>query len=140
MKISVEWLQGKGACSEGMKWFGKKETALKKLVDRLIKAKKWDWSNWLIKYSGMGKTQSVKVAIFAAEQVIGVYEKQYPNDNRPRKAIEAAKMYLSNPSAAAANAAAAAANAAATAAYAADKDAIRIKILKYFVEVMEVKS
>jgi len=46
----------------------------------------------------MNKNQSVQYAIFAAEQVIDIYEGKYPNDKRPRNAIEAAKVYLENPS------------------------------------------
>ena len=65
------------------------------------------------------KEESVRLAIFAAEQVIGIFEKKYPNDKRPREAIEAAKKYLENPSEAAARAAWAAAWAAAAAARAA---------------------
>ena len=37
------------------------------------------------------------MAIFSAKLVIGIYEKQYPNDDRPRKAIEAAVRYQKNP-------------------------------------------
>ena len=69
------------------------------------------------------KEDSVKLAIYAAELVIEIYEKKYPNDDRPRKAIEAAKAYLKTPSDAAADAATDAAayatDAAAYAAYAA---------------------
>ena len=79
---------------------------------KVIKAYKWT------------KKDSVKLAIFSAEQVIKFYEEKYPNDDRPRKAIKAAKEWLKNPSKksrAAAYDAAAAANAAAyaTNAYAA---------------------
>ena len=42
----------------------------------------------------MTKKQYVAYAIFAAEQVIDIYEKQYPIDDRPRMAIEAAKKVL----------------------------------------------
>ena len=48
---------------------------------RIVKA--WNWS----------KKDSVELAIFSAELVIDIYEKKYPNDDRPRKAIEAAKKY-----------------------------------------------
>lgn len=78
---------------------------------RIVKA--WHWT----------KEDSVSLAIYAAEQVIDIYEKKYPNDGRPRKAIEAAKKWLKNPTADAAdaaNAADAAAYAANAAAYAAD--------------------
>jgi hypothetical protein len=77
---------------------------------RIKKAYKWT------------KEESVKLAIFSAELVIELYEKQYPKDSRPREAIEAAKAYLKDPSEAnsAADAAAYAADAADAAARAAD--------------------
>ena len=65
------------------------------------------------------------MAIFSAELVLHIFEEKYPEDKRPRLAIEAAKKWLVNPSketaaaAAAAAAAAYAAYAAADAAYAA---------------------
>lgn len=52
---------------------------------KIIKAWKWE------------KKDSVELAVFAAEQVIGNFEKQYPNDKRPREAIEAAKKWIKNP-------------------------------------------
>jgi hypothetical protein len=67
------------------------------------------------------KEASVKLAIFSAELVIDIYEKQCPNDSGPRKAIEAAKKYLENPTEENKAAANAAANAAAYAANAATK-------------------
>ena len=71
------------------------------------------------------KLDSVAMAIYAAELVIGEHEKKYPDDKRPRQAIEAAKAWLNDPTeenrqaASAAYAAAYAASAAYTAAYAA---------------------
>lgn len=46
----------------------------------------------------MEYNQYVGYAIFAAEQVIDIYEKKYPDDKRPREAIEVAKECLKNPS------------------------------------------
>jgi len=69
------------------------------------------------------------VAADFAERVLHFYENKYPNDDRPRKAIEAARnnnadayaaAYAANAAAYAANAAAAAAYDAAAAAYAAN--------------------
>jgi len=84
---------------------------------RVVKAYRWE------------KPDSVAMAIYSAELVIGEYEKRYPDDKRPRRAIEAAKAWLENPteenraayaaSAASAAYAAYAANAAKAAAYAA---------------------
>lgn len=50
---------------------------------RIIKA--WEWT----------KKDFVALAIHSAELVLENYEKIYPNDMRPRKAIEAAKKVLS---------------------------------------------
>jgi hypothetical protein len=63
------------------------------------------------------KDNSVGMAIVAAELVLHIYEDKYPKDDRPRKAIEAAKAYLKDHSAKSQTAAANAANAA-NAAYA----------------------
>jgi hypothetical protein len=76
---------------------------------RVLRA--WNWT----------KECSVEMAIFAAESVIAIYESRYPNDNRPRNAINAAKNWLANPAVAAARDAAVAA--ARDAAVAAARDA-----------------
>ena len=52
---------------------------------RIIHA--WHWT----------KADSVALAIFAAEMVLGNFEKVYPDDDRPRKAIEAARNYFDSP-------------------------------------------
>ena len=44
----------------------------------------WKWT----------KKDSVSLAVFAAELVLPDFEKEYPNDKRPREAIEAAKKVL----------------------------------------------
>lgn len=40
------------------------------------------------------KEQNQQIAILCAESVLHIYEDKYPNDDRPRKAIQAAKDYL----------------------------------------------
>ena len=52
---------------------------------RLLKTYKWQ------------KKDSVALSIYAAELCLKNYEKVYPNDKRPREAIEAAKKWLKNP-------------------------------------------
>jgi len=125
MIISKNWLSEKNACTDGENWFlSQKETDGKKVVEKLISENKLQWANWLI-VRIMNRKQYLSYAIFAAEQVIDIFEKKYPNDKRPRMAIEAAKKVLENDTAenrVAAYAAAddAAAYADAAAAYAAD--------------------
>ena len=116
--ITLEWLQSQGACEESIEeWHKETDHDTFATLNRLLD-KNPEWGNWLV-CRLMNKKQAAQYAIFAAEQVIGIYEGKYPNDKRPRNAIEAAKAYLKNPCAktkAAANAAAYAAAAAADAA------------------------
>ena len=77
-----------------------------------------------------------------AKRVLGLYEKQYPKDDRPRKAIQAARDFANgliteDAADAAANAAYAAYAASANAAYAANANekTWQIERLKYYLEV-----
>lgn len=53
---------------------------------RIVKAWKWN------------KRASVQLAVFAAKEVLGIFEKEYPQDSRPRAAIAAAEAWLREPS------------------------------------------
>jgi len=65
------------------------------VLHSLNKEKHWPWANWLI-VRAMNRKQYLNYAIFAAEQVIHIWEKRYPEDSRPRQAINAAKAALEN--------------------------------------------
>jgi hypothetical protein len=117
MKITDKWLEKKNPCQEALNWWDKKERNSTIIIENLISEKHYEWANWFI-VRLMKRDQKIKYAIYASEQVIGIYEKKYPTDNKPRKAIQAAKKYLKDKSTKNKNAANAAANAAA-AAYAA---------------------
>ena len=55
------------------------------------------WSEMkLIKTYKWTKKDSISLAIYAAELVLDNFEKKYPDDKRPRNAIEAAKKVLKN--------------------------------------------
>jgi len=116
--ITKEWLREQGACTEGYDWFIRQRARDEvKVLEHLIKEEKYDWANWLI-VRRMERKQYIQYAIYAAEQVIEIYEKQYPDDKRPRQAIEAARRCLTDDSSAA-RAAYSAADSAASAAYSA---------------------
>jgi len=120
MEISLDWLKEVSACSEGKDWFAaQKETDGVKVLKKLLKEDHWDWANWTI-YRMFTKEQKIQYAIFAAEQVISIFEKKYPDDKRPREAIKAARAYLKDPSEKNKKATYAAANAANAATYAAN--------------------
>ena len=167
MKITLDWLKKNRACIEGVEWFSNhveksaiKEPELEIVINALLEEDHSQWANWtLVRF--LDRKQKIQYAVFAAEQVIDIFEKKYPNDKRPRKAIEAAKKCLGNDTkedrasayaaayAAYAYAASAAAYAAYAAAYAAAayaasssaaasaKKKMREKILKYGLSLLK---
>ena len=146
MKITQDWLNEQNACSEGIRWFkDQKKTDAIDVLNALIKDNQLEWANWTI-VRVMTRPQYLAYAIYAAEQVIDIYEKKYPEDKRPRKAIDAAKSVLKNDTPktraaaweawAAREAAGAAARAAAGEAWA----AMKLKILKYGIGLIEGKE
>ena len=163
MKLTNQILTNLNACNEAVVYFEKNELEgreLKYCIKKAMKDNYWSWCNWLV-VRLMTREQQIQYAVFAAEQVISIFEKKYPKDTVPRKAIAAAKNYLKNPSeknknaANAANAAAyAAANAAANAAYAAAYAAnaaayaaanaayaeMKTKIINYSIKLIESKN
>ena len=121
MNITEKWLKERNACSEGMVFVtnaGFLGLPAKSFIEKLIECKRLQEANWLI-VRVLAKEDNIRYAIYSAEQVLDIFEKKYPGDKRPRKAIEAAKKYLKNPTEKNKNSAADAANAAYTAANAA---------------------
>ena len=133
MAITEEFLKDIHPCDEGYQWWlnhGRPADS-QATLETLIADEQEDWANWLI-VRLMNHKQKIAYAIYAAEQVISIYKLKYSKDDRPQKAIDAAKKCLSdtstkNKDAAYAAAAAAAANAAANAA----KKEMLIKIIKH---------
>jgi hypothetical protein len=118
MKITQKWMREVGACQVA-------RVALREnrpmsdpfeILDKAMEISRFDWANWMITRL-MNKRQQVEYAVFAAELVINIYEDKNPSDDRPRKAIEAAKAYLKSPSKSTKKKAYAAADAAAAYAY-----------------------
>lgn len=96
MLITKRFLQSKSACPKGIVWVEKNCKNQKAItVLKALEKYRWDWANWLI-VRVMTRPQYLAYAIFAAEQVIKIYEKECPEDNKPRQAIQAAKAVLKN--------------------------------------------
>ncbi len=125
-KITEDWIKKRHPCKDGIRWWDGKERDPLKLLNKMVVEERYLWANWFI-VRVMTYKQYVSYAIFAAEQVIDVYEKRHPDDKGPRQAIEAARRCIKNPSkenkGATVAASHAAADAAAAAAYAAAADA-----------------
>lgn len=75
------WMEGFGIC------FGSDNSNINWSEMRVANA--WKWV----------QKDSVELAVFAAELVIDIFERKYPNNKRPRKALKAAKAWLKNPNA-----------------------------------------
>ncbi len=119
-RINKQWLENNNACEDGIEWFiNQKEKDSIKILNILIKEKQYVWASWLIVKS-MEYKQYVSYAVCDAEQEIHSYKKRYPNDNRPRQAIEAARKCIKSPTKENKIAARVAYAAARTAAYIAD--------------------
>ena len=94
MKITLDWLKEKGACAEGVAWFkAQKKSEAVDVLNALIKDDQLEWANWTI-VRVMTRPQYLAYAIYAAEQVIHIWKEKYPDDDRPQKAIQAAKDVL----------------------------------------------
>lgn len=137
MKITEKQLRKLGASCDGLDWFiEQNETDLHKLYELAKRDDMLHYANWLI-VRLMKKEQCVKYAVFAARQVLHLFETRCPDDNSPRLAIEAAEKYLKNPSEENQKNAAAVSAADAAAVSAADtKKEMRIKILNYGLELI----
>ena len=121
MKITKDWLQKNNACSGGVERFlSQNETDAAKIMLGLIECGRPEDSRWVMQKLITTKKQAVLIAVFTAECVLDIFEKKYPDDKRPRNAINAAKAWLKNPCKKTKNAAAAAYIAIYTAAYAAN--------------------
>ena len=98
MVITKKLLRELNACPAGIDlWLTKKEPDPFRCVDRLVEIRKYDYPTWLIAHL-LSPRNAAKFAIYSAELVLPKHETEHPGDNRPRKAIQAAKKVLKNPS------------------------------------------
>ena len=131
----MKWVEDNHACQGAREWFaeelnGKRSMPVSKLISLLKQIDRIDWANWLV-VRLMTHDQQIMYAIYAAEQVIEIYEARYPNDTRPRNAIQAAKTYMEDKTEANKDKVTHAVVYAADAAYAAASSKMRIQILNY---------
>ncbi len=64
----------------------------------IVRNDKECWSEMrIVKICTWTQRDSVLLAVYAARQVLPIYEKKYPQNNCPRKTIEAAEKWADNP-------------------------------------------
>jgi len=96
MKMTKENLLALDPCAEGLQ-FAKAFRFNFPMIWNVCE--RGDWLIWLLrKINQLDKPTAVTIAIACAERVLPAFEKKFPSDSRPRKAIEAAQAWLKNPS------------------------------------------
>jgi hypothetical protein len=107
MNISLDVLKKYRACNSGIECFKYlKTTTVHETINKCMDLSddvvlqwtnavldKYKWCNWLLSRI-LPEDEKIKYAICSARLVIDIFEEKYPSDNRPRKAIEAAELYL----------------------------------------------
>ena len=81
-------------CEDGYKYW--LEQGIEDLASFMTKASDdyhADWALWLF-VRCVPRQSCLKLAVFSAELVLDIFEKEYPEDSRPRLAIEAAKRVI----------------------------------------------
>jgi gamma-glutamylcysteine synthetase len=89
----ADYLKSQRACQDAIDWTGDKT-----LSEAWQTCQRPDWMLWLYGRNNPDKMVCVKIAVFAAKQVIQKWIDKYPNDNRPQQSIEAAENWIKNPS------------------------------------------
>ena len=80
-------------CAEAVAWghqeFNGAPVQTATVFRRLHATDHWPWANWLLARL-LNRPNQIRYAVYAAKQVLSIYEKKYPTDKRPRAAIQAA--------------------------------------------------
>ena len=96
MKITRKLLVSLEVCDEGLEYFDEnklEDIDVFGLINQLIDENKFTWINWLLARV-YNHDNCIRYAIYAAESVLHIFEDKYPDDMRPRQAIEAIKNLL----------------------------------------------
>jgi len=89
MTLFQQELKKLHACSEARKWVGKRT-----LMQAWAESQRGDWVLWLVLEMNWLDDRALRLfACDCAERVLPIYEKEYPDDDRPRKAIAVARLY-----------------------------------------------
>ena len=96
MKKIIKQLEKMGACESAIDWVRLQNSDnIISLINKAMREEYFDWVNWYL-LKRMNKGQQISFAVFAAEQVLETYEKEYPDDTEPRETINVARKYWKN--------------------------------------------
>jgi len=96
MKITKRFLKKHSVCGEGYEWYFKQENKdCIYLYKKLVKENRCQWANWFLDRK-LNQRRKKQYSFYAAKFVLPIFEKEFPKDKRPRKAIEAAIKCIKN--------------------------------------------
>ena len=102
--ITKEKLLKLSPCEDGLKFAESLNFDFVKIWNQ---CERGDWMIWMLLNLKLAKKMDyVKISVACAEICLKNYESKYPHDDRPRKALEAAKAWIDKPTKAAARSAA----------------------------------
>ncbi len=94
--ITKNLLKKHNASKDAVTWvLEQKDKSIKSLFKQGIKDNKLDYLNWGLCRT-FNRKQRIQYAVYAAKQVLPIFEKKYPTDTRPRQAIKAAIECINN--------------------------------------------
>jgi len=95
MKITKQQIVNSEPCSDGLEFA---KSCNYNMVEIYENCERGDWMIWLLrKAKAIDKQQTVGIACLCARRSLVIFEKEYPKENRPRLAIEAAEKWVKNP-------------------------------------------
>ena len=90
-QTAINWLKENSACYEGFTWASKECTTLAEVVATA----RPDWAIWVYTRPGVLDDRTLWLfACWCAEQSLVNWYKVYPEDHRPKQAIEARRGWL----------------------------------------------
>ncbi len=97
MLLNFDIVKNLNPCADELAWYvSNPGRTVEKTIETLLgssESEKYNWTNWLLTHV-FTKEQNIKYAIFAAKEVLYLFEAKHPGDLRPKNAIEAAEKYL----------------------------------------------
>ena len=93
--LNMEEFKKLSPCQEGYKFVLALKTTNLQIIFEALQGHNLEWANWLLARL-LTRKNKVRYAIFAAEQALGVCEKECRDDMGPRRAIEAARKVLAH--------------------------------------------
>jgi len=96
LKTTIQQAKELNACSEAIAWAESIGLTEGTPVDVIEKGGELSWAFWLLAKTGgeAGRRMCVELACDFADRVLPIFEAKYPDDKRPRTAIETTRKWL----------------------------------------------